>query len=253
MVHEIVAAGFGQARVVGDYERARPGYPDAAIEVLRATGGLAPGRLVVDVGAGTGKLTRQLGGSGATLVAVEPLAPMRQALVGAASVVAGTAEALPLRANAVDLLTVAQAFHWFDGRAALAEIARVLRPTGWLALVWNERDESVPWIRDFGDVIARHAGGRPYTRDQDWSALLAEAGFSEVRHERLPHPLLTTRAGVVERAASTSFVAALPHDRQKATLAEVAALVEGFADPFPFPHLTDVHLARPPQAQPPRF
>ena len=244
MVHDVAATGFG--RVPGEYERARPGYPDEVPELLATTGALAPGRVVVDVGAGTGKLTRQLAGSGATLLAVEPLEAMREALVGTGLVVAGTGEALPLRSGSVDLITVAQAFHWFEPVPALAEVARVLRPGGWLALVWNERDESVPWVKAFGDTIVRHAGGRPYTPGVDWDALLTEAGYREIRRRRLDHHPPATRASVVERAASTSFVAALPQERRGPCLAEIAALIEGFAEPFPFPHVTDVHLARPP-------
>ena len=197
-VNEVAATGFG--RVPGEYERARPGYPDAVVELLAGTGALRPGGVVVDVAAGTGKLTRQLSPTGATVIAVEPLAAMGEALVGTPLVAAGTAEALPLRGGVADLVTVAQAFHWFEPRVALAEVARVARPDGWLALVWNERDETVPWVKAFGDVIQRHAGGRPYTPDQDWDALLADAGFSDLRCIRLPHLLPTSRAGVVERA-----------------------------------------------------
>jgi SAM-dependent methyltransferase len=243
-VHRIAATGFG--RVPGEYERARPGYPAEVVELLATTDALRPGGLVVDVAAGTGKLTRDLSPSGATVVAVEPLASMREALVGTPLVVAGTAEALPLRTGAADLVTVAQAFHWFDVAAALAEVGRVTRPGGWLALVWNERDESVPWVKAFGDVIERHAGGRPYTRTQDWGEVLAGAGYADIRHLRLDHPQVCTRAGVVERAASTSFVAALPEAPRAAALAEIATLVGAFAEPFPFPNVTDVHLARAP-------
>ncbi len=245
-VHQVAALGFGRAHEV--YERARPGYPQGVLELLSATGALAPGRLVLDVAAGTGKLTRQLSPTGAAVVAVEPLASMREALVGTPLVVAGTAEALPLRPGCADLVTVAQAFHWFQPVPALAEMVRVLRPGGWLVLVWNERDESVPWVKAFGDVIERHAGGRPYTRTGDPGALLRAAGLEAVANTRLDHHLESTRAGVVERAASTSYVAALPADRRDAALAEVAALVEGFAEPFPFPHVTDVHLGRVPAA-----
>lgn len=240
----VAATGF--SRAAGEYERARPGYPVAVLDLLATTGALAPGRVVVDVAAGTGKLTRQLSPSGAMVVAVEPVAAMGEALVGTPHLVAGAAEALPVRTGSVDLVTVAQAFHWFETAPALAEIVRVARPGGWVALVWNERDESVPWVQAFGDVIERHAGGRPYTpaQDTDWDAVLAGAGFQAVQNLRLPHLLPATRASVVERAASTSYVAALPDDRKAPLLAEVAALVESFAEPFTFPHITDVHLAR---------
>ena len=128
---------------------------------------------------------------------------------------------------------------------------RVVRPGGWLMLAWNERDETVPWVKTFGDVMERHAGGRPYTREGDVAPVLRAAGLQEVSNARLDHHLQTTKAGVVERAASTSYVAAMPVERREAALAEVAALVEGFGDPFPFPHVTDVYLARvPPRSEP---
>ena len=243
-MHDVAATGFG--RVAVEYERARPGYPEAVVELLATTGALAPGRVVVDVAAGNGKLTRQLSPSGATVVAVEPVAAMSEALVGTALVVAGTAEALPLRSGSADLVTVAQAFHWFDPAPALAEVLRVARSGGWVALVWNERDESVPWVKEFGDVIERHAGGRPYTptADTDWDGRLTAAGFDVVATRRFDHPIPASRASVVERAASTSHVAALPEERRAPLLAEIARLVDDFAEPFPFLHITDVHLAR---------
>jgi SAM-dependent methyltransferase len=247
-VHGVAASGFGRA--AGEYERARPGYPDAVLELLAATGALAPGQVVVDLAAGTGKLTRQLSPSGAAVVAVEPVQAMGEALVGTTLVAAGTAEALPLRTASADLVTVAQAFHWFDAPAALAEVVRVTRPGGWLALIWNERDESVPWVKAFGDVIERHAGARPYTPapDTGWDDLLAAAGCTRLRRLRVDHPVVATRAGVVERAASTSYVAALPDDRRAPLLVEVAGLVEDFEEPFTFPHVTDVHLAQAPRS-----
>ena len=142
-VTRLQAAYKGLARSVAAYERGRPGYPRAAVDFL-ARLRLGPGRTVVDLAAGTGKLTRLLLATGAEVVAVEPVAEMRAALPAGARTVDGTAEAMPLTTASADAVAVAQAFHWFDGDAALAEIHRVLRPGGALALVWNRRRMDEP-------------------------------------------------------------------------------------------------------------
>jgi SAM-dependent methyltransferase len=145
------------ARVADAYEQARPGYPaDAVLWVVGET----PCD-VVDLGAGTGKLTRSLAALGHHVVAVEPLGEMldllRVAVPGATAVV-GSAESMPLPDGAADVVACAQAFHWFDHGPALEEIARVLRPGGRIALVWNIRDERVPWISELSDAMVGRTG-----------------------------------------------------------------------------------------------
>ncbi len=144
-----------------EYARLRPDYPTAAVDA--ALPGLC-GR-VLDVAAGTGKLTSALLASGHPVVAVEPLPGMLtelHRLLPSVDAVAGTAEHLPIADGAVDAVTVAQAFHWFDARRALDEMARVLRPAGTLALLWNHDDERDPMVRDVEaalDRIGRPPGG----------------------------------------------------------------------------------------------
>ncbi|HEX8802631.1 MAG TPA: class I SAM-dependent methyltransferase, partial [Acidimicrobiales bacterium] len=148
-------AALGFDANAGDYERGRPSYPAEAVALVVGRGGIGPGRRVLDLAAGTGKMTRLLLPTGADVVAVEPVAGMRAALerLAAASpgleVLDGTAENLPLPDGSVDAVTVAQAFHWFDPPVALAEMRRVLRPGGHLFLVWNVRDREHDWVRTF--------------------------------------------------------------------------------------------------------
>jgi SAM-dependent methyltransferase len=150
--HATRAASFSRGADV--YDATRPGYPDAAVEFLVPTGA----RRVLDLAAGTGKLTASLVARGLDVVAVEPSAPMLgrlRATLPGVDARPGTAEAIPVDDDAVDGVLVGQAWHWFDTSAATAEIARVLRPGGSLGIVWNDRDEAVDWVARFGEIIHR--------------------------------------------------------------------------------------------------
>lgn len=243
-VHDIAARGFGAG--ADEYERGRPSYPAGAVALLAGELGLGPGATVVDLGAGTGKLTRLLVPTGARVVAVEPVAAMRAKLAEAvplAEVLEGTAEAIPLPDGSADAAVAAQAFHWFDGPRALAEIARVLRPGGRLGLVWNVRDESVPWVRRLTEVIDPYEGGVPRYRTGRWrDAFAATAGaFGPLAERRFRNDQETDPDGVVERVASMSFVAALPEDERAGVLAQVRALVEELGPGVTLPHRVDVY------------
>lgn len=244
------------SRAAADYEQARPGYPRAVLDMLVDDAGLGRGHRVCDLAAGTGKLTRLLVAEGADVVAVEPVASMRDQLIAAVpdvEVLDGTAESIPLPDDAVDLVTVAQAFHWFDAPAALDEIARVLRPGGSLVLIWNVRDESVDWVRRFTEIIIAGTDGIPYRRDytfDHWAETVAASGrFTPLYEVRFDNAQPTDVELVVARAASTSYVSALPDDRREALLAEIREMLvahPGVADdgPFEFPHETDVYWCR---------
>jgi SAM-dependent methyltransferase len=144
------ARSFGAA--AAEYERARPAYPDEAVAWLLPEGV----ETVLDLGAGTGKLTRSLASRGLEVIAVEPLPEMREILVErlpGVRALAGSAEEIPLEDRSVDAVTVAQAWHWVDERRALPEVARVLRPGGVLCLIWNRRDRRVEWVRRLSEVM----------------------------------------------------------------------------------------------------
>ncbi|HMJ74516.1 MAG TPA: methyltransferase domain-containing protein, partial [Iamia sp.] len=169
------AAAEGFSAGADDYERGRPSYPADAVEVLCRQLGIGPGARVLDLAAGTGKLTRLLVPTGAEVVAVEPVSEMRRRLranVPQALVLDGTAEKLPLPDRSVDAVTVAQAFHWFDPEVALKEIAWVLKPGGGLGLIWNERDTREPWVDELSRLIRWNDRGEfqvPYTTEVDWA------------------------------------------------------------------------------------
>ena len=231
MVHRSASQGF--ARASEAYEQGRPGYPPEAVARLARELELRPGRVVLDLAAGTGKLTALLAGTGAKVVAVEPVAEMRAVIERAlAGVVAypGTAEVIPLETNSVDAVTVAQAFHWFRGDEALAEIHRVLRPGGRLGLVWNVRDSSVAWVAGLSEIIEPHRGDAPAFRTGAWrEAFERTALFESLSHAEVSHVHRLTPDGVVARVASVSFVATLSQAEREGVLTEVRELLA--ADP----------------------
>lgn len=203
--------------------------------------GIGPGRRVLDLGAGTGKLTRLLVATGADVVAVEPDPGMRASLPGALD---GSAEAIPLPDRSVDAVTVAQAFHWFDAPAALGEIDRVLRPGGGLALVWNERDDSVPWVAELGDLF-EWPTLRPYPAGADWAAVLDGSGrFRPAQHRRFAHEQVVDEETLVARVLSTSYVTSWPAERRAEVARRVRELVAGFPAAIRLPHVTDVYWCR---------
>jgi SAM-dependent methyltransferase len=235
-VHPLAAQGFDRA---GDaYERGRPSYPEEAIAaLLAAIGGGGP---ILDLAAGTGKLTR-LVWRAAPIVAVEPVEGMRRKLVELVEataprpdvrVLAGTAEAIPLAAGAVAAVIVGQAFHWFRGEEALAEIHRVLAPGGRLAMIWNARDESVDWVARFSAIIDRHAGDAPDHATGAWRrAFEATRLFGPLEEQRFAYSQeLDGPEALADRAASVSFIAALDEATRAGVVREIRELAETHPD-----------------------
>lgn len=231
-VHEVAASGFGAQAAA--YDRARPSYPPEAVGWLAAGLRIGPGSRVVDLAAGTGKLTALIAPMGADLVAVEPVPAMRgmlRARLPSVAVLAGVAESLPLRTGTVDAVTVAQAFHWFDRARAMAELARVLRAGGRLGLVWNARVRGEDWLDqvwavvDHVETAAPWRAGRAGPPGSSRQLPAQAAGWSPWTTESFSHVQRVTHRDVVDRVLSISHVAALPAPRQRAVLGEVRAIL----------------------------
>ena len=214
--------------VADEYERTRPSYPPELLDLVP----LAAEASVLDLAAGTGKLTRVLAARYRAVTAVEPLANMRAMLervVPGVPAVTGTAERIPLDDASVDGVFVAQAFHWFDKELALPEIARVLRPGGVFAIVWNAPDPTRPdprpaeWVRRV-DALHEAAPGR-WKSEPAWEDLLASSGrFAEVHPRRsVQHDHVLDRAGLLDNLRSTSWIAS--RDDREDVVAELGALV----------------------------
>ena len=203
---------------------------------------------MIDLAAGTGKLTRQLVPTGADLVAVEPVAGMRKKfaeVVPGVPVLEGTAEHIPLDDRSVDAVLCAQAFHWFDADPAHREIHRVLRPGGGLGIVWNVRDEAVEWERRLSELIRRHESSAPRKRWSRWREPFdATALFAPLEERQFPHRQEGDAETMLARVASISFVSALADEERARFLGEVRALVEAAGSPLVMHYRTEVYLFR---------
>ncbi len=244
-IDDVAARGFGAGAAA--YELARPSYPDEAVDVVRDEVAVSRDTRVLDLAAGTGKLTRRLVELGASVIAVEPVAAMRDQLATVLpdiEVVDGSAEEIPVDDASVDVVTVAQAFHWFDAPAAIAEIARVLRPGGRLTLLWNERDETTPWVAEMSRLIRWHERTVSRYQHVSWAEIVGVSGrFTplEERVVRWDQPI--DRELLAERVRSISYIAAMPVPQREKLVAEVVHLARRLPEPFPLPYICRVQWA----------
>lgn len=226
------SAGFGAAAEA--YERGRPDYPAALLEYLRHTVGMKPGWRVLDVGAGTGKFTRMLERTGARVVAVEPIAQMRGALSAAlpdTTLVGATAGALPFLSESQRAVVAAQAFHWFATPEAVAELRRVLGDEGVMVLVWNVRDERVPWVRELSNLLEPGGEKVPRYKRGEWRGVVESSGlFGPLWQASFDHAQVGAISDIEDRVASISYVAAMPAAQRKGLLAQVRALAANQKD-----------------------
>lgn len=241
-IHDTAAQAYAVASEA--YERGRPSYPGEAVACVVDELGVGPSTTVVDLAAGTGKLTRLLVPTGARVVAVEPVTAMRTTLVAVVpgvDVVAGTAEALPLAPESVHAVTAAQAFHWFDRGEALAEIARARSQRG-----LGHAVEPARRVRPLGGTSQRpHAMAHPADTAVRRRARLGRVGgrrrrIHPLHHRQFANPHELDVESLVDRVRSTSYIANWPEPRQATLVDQVRHLVAGFPERFTLPHHTDV-------------
>lgn len=231
-----LARSFGP--VAETYDRARPSYPTEAAEWLVGTAHGEPKR-VLEIGAGTGKFTELLVAAGHDVIATDPAPEMLGYLkirVPAAAAMVATAEHLPVPSRSVDAIVCAQSFHWFDHDKALAEMARVLRPGGTVGLVWNVRDNGIPWVRKLGAIIENGAARTDITdplRESEYFGDVAEREYRFWQHLR--------REELFDLVRSRSNVAILADHAREDLLARVGALYDDYGrgpDGMKLPYLT---------------
>lgn len=238
-----LANSFGAA--AAEYQRARPSYPEEAVAWLVPTGA----RTVLDLGAGTGKLTRGLVGRGLEVTAVDPDAQMLEKLSGqlpGVTCLRGSAERIPLPDDSVEAITVAQAWHWVDEARALPECARVLRPGGTLGLIWNVRDEATEWVRRLSAVIHTSGGELAVEGEVEIGAPFGPTERFDVSWSRT-----MTLALLLEMVRSRSYVITATGEEREAILAGVRELVESEPElagreEFELPYVTSCFKATTP-------
>jgi len=239
---ELARRGFADG---ANYQAARPDYPPTALEYLVGSLGLTSRDRVVDLGAGTGLLTGQLRERFVDVTAIEPSAGMREVLVASVPgvrVLDGRDVAIPLADASVAAVFVAQAFHWFDAPRALEEIHRVLVPGGGLALLWNNRDESIGWVAEFSRAM-RWDRCSPYAAATDYAPVLAAGPFGRIARRRFGHVQVVDRQQIYRRVLSTSYVAVMGDTERADLMDDVRAVVERLEEPIAFPHVTEVYRA----------
>jgi len=247
MIDERASLGFAAA---DRYHAYRPSYPPAATAFIREAAGFDERSTVVDLGAGTGLMTRLLSPVG-RLIAIEPVPSMRETLrrqVLEAEVIEGSAEEMPLRTAEADAIVVAQAFHWFANLRALSEIARVLKPEGALVLVWNVRDPHDLSMKRIDAILEPYRLNSPGFASTPWRELFdeAESPMRLISRDTFPFEEQLTLRRLKGRVLSTSYIALLQASLRSAILRELEGLFDSATDGahVVMPYTTDVCVAR---------
>jgi SAM-dependent methyltransferase len=225
-LHPLVA-GFNDPET---YDRGRPRYDEQTTAVLREGLGLADGAPVLELGPGTGQLSRALLAAGFDLRAVEPLPGMRELLaqaIGAEHVLAGVAEDIPLEDGSVDAVLAADCFHWFDETRAMPEIRRVLKPRGGIAILRSIPIMNEPWSEDLGKILIAERPEHPAFGERGPAAALEEdEAFEDVRATSVQTEWAIDREGILAFLGSVSWVGTLSEERRAALLKQAGALLD---------------------------
>lgn len=232
-------------RRVNEYLAGRPEYPEEMLTDLPLT------EIVIDLGAGTGKFTGLLAQTGRRVIAIEPIEKMAASIpvhrLPGVAVLIGNAEAIPIADRQVGLACCATAFHWFDYDKATRELLRVLDERGALALIWNVRDDRVPWVASLSKLLDRYAGDTPRYSTGKWRVIFDDIRFRHLTSKTYSFVQPMAVSGIVDRVTSTSFIAALSDHEQKIVRDNVAEIID--ADPLltgqsaiRFPYVTELHV-----------
>lgn len=245
MPHPVAVSGFSSDP--WRYERGRPGYPPDALRFVLDNIPHGPDDLVLDVGAGTGKLTRALASTPATLVAIDPVSEMLRLVPGFAPdahIVLGVAEHLPVASGSVSAITVGQAFHWFHAERAWAEFARALRPGGAVALMWNARLREVEWVDRIWTLMDRIEKTAPWRMLDRPDAFPCDADFTDVERASTRHSVGMDEESVVARVMSVSHAAVLSASDRADLEREIRMVLAGVDGPLDITYRTDVVIRR---------
>jgi len=245
-LHPAAQKGFSQAARL--YQEVRPSYPKQVIDWLRNDLNLSQSSYVVDLGAGTGKFLPYLQALTSHITAVEPVAEMLAELekhYPGVVALPGTAQHLPLGNESQDAVLCAQSFHWFADIQSLNEIYEVLKPAGYLGLVWNQRDIEVEWVRALAELIAPFEGTTPRYHSGHWKEVFDNQFLFQLEKVKV---LSQVQKGTVEqvvskRLLSTSFIAAMPESQQRALKQQFEETVRHYTNKQPqdeieFPYVT---------------
>lgn len=245
MPHDVAMSGF--AADAEQYESGRPGYPSSATKFILDSLRLCDSDLVIDVGAGTGKLTHELVRSSARVMALDPVAEMLQLIprrAPSAHLVLGSAEQIPVADGSVAALTAAQAFHWFDSERAWDEFARVLRPHGVVTLVWNARLRDQRWVEQIWTLMDEVEKQAPWRDHANPEMEEPHHSFTSIEHTTFDNSVDMTQAEVLGRVLSVSHVAVLPETEQARIAADVKRIISSVDRPLVMNYRTDVFVRR---------
>ncbi|NHB58035.1 class I SAM-dependent methyltransferase [Acinetobacter sp. 194] len=249
-LHPTAEQGFSSAAAL--YQRVRPNYPADIVHWLREDLKITPQSYVVDLGAGTGKFLDYLTQTTAHVIAVEPIAEMLEQLKIVHPDVQtqqASSEDIELNSNSVDAIVCAQSFHWFANLKSLTEIHRILKTQGRLGLVWNQRDETVDWVKALADLLAKYEADTPRFHSYQWQNVFKQQNLFEFQAEKV---FVQYQTGTVEdvvsnRLLSTSFIAAMPPEQQQHMKLQFEQIVYQYTgktaqDTIDFPYVTHAYL-----------